>query len=114
LRLPKRIERLAGIFTFAIQSAIDVPDSPLGALVLPVSKKEPAIRVRGPQPDQSSNHLVVLVHISTKILRLQSRRDYLIFALHHEELSAAETLQLETELSSVEDQLVLLLSDKAA
>jgi hypothetical protein len=41
-------------------------------------------------------------------------RDNLIFVLHHEELSAAETLQLETELSSVEDQLVLLLSDKAA
>jgi hypothetical protein len=49
-----------------------------------------------------------------KVLRLQSRRDNLIFMLHHEELSAAETLQLETELSSLEDQLVLLLSDKAA
>jgi hypothetical protein len=66
------------------------------------------------QPAQSPHHHVYVVPIPTEILRLQSRRDNIIFVLHHEELSAAETLQLETELSSVEDQLVFLLSDQAA
>jgi hypothetical protein len=54
----------------------------------------------------------------TKIHRLQTKRDNIIFVLNYmiacQELSVMATVQLETQLSSVEDELVLLLSDKAA
>jgi hypothetical protein len=49
-----------------------------------------------------------------KILTLQEKRDNIIYLLAHEELSDAITLQLETQLSSVEDELVLLCIREAA
>jgi hypothetical protein len=52
--------------------------------------------------------------LSTKILRLQRRRDNIVYVLMHEELSHDHTLQLETQLSAVEDELIFLLMDEAA
>ncbi len=52
--------------------------------------------------------------LSARTLRLQRKRDNIIYALAHEELSDEHTLRLETQLSSVEDELVFLLMDKAA
>jgi hypothetical protein len=48
------------------------------------------------------------------IRTLQEKRDNILYALVHEELSEAATLLLETQLSSVEDELVLLSTRKAA
>ena len=62
------------------------------------------------------NRECVMSHeaLSTRTLRLQRKRDNIIYALAHEELSDEHTLRLETQLSSVEDELVFLLMDKAA
>jgi hypothetical protein len=52
--------------------------------------------------------------LSGKILRLQEKRDNIIYALAYQELPHTLTLQLETLLSSVEDELVLLCAREAA
>jgi hypothetical protein len=52
--------------------------------------------------------------LSSRILRMQRTRDNIAYALIHEELSHEITLQLETQLSCVEDELVRLLTEKAA
>jgi hypothetical protein len=52
--------------------------------------------------------------LSEKILRLEEKRDNILYALVHQELPDAVTLQLETQLSSVEDELVLLCTREAA
>ena len=52
--------------------------------------------------------------LSARTLRLQRKRDNILYVLAHEELSDEHTLQLETQLSSVEDELVFLLMEEAA
>ena len=52
--------------------------------------------------------------LSQKVLRLQEKRDNILYALLHQELPDAATLQLQTQLSAVEDELVLLCTRKAA
>jgi len=49
-----------------------------------------------------------------RIQTLQNARDNILLALMRDELSHEATLRLETTLSSVEDELVLLLTDAAA
>ena len=49
-----------------------------------------------------------------RIHRLQEKRDNIIYALVYEELTIANTLQLETQLSAVEDELVLQCTREAA
>lgn len=49
-----------------------------------------------------------------RIQRLQIDRDNILLALTHYELSDQVTVQLETQLSSIEDELVFLLRDRAA
>ncbi len=43
-----------------------------------------------------------------RIFGLQRMRDNIMYALAHQELSDDQTVQLETQLSSVEDELVRL------
>lgn len=52
--------------------------------------------------------------LSSRILRMRRTRDNITYALIHEELSHEDTLQLETQLSCVEDELVRLLTENAA
>ncbi len=52
--------------------------------------------------------------VANKIFRLQEKRDNIIYLLAHEELPDADTLQLEAQLSAVEDAIVLLSVSKAA
>ena len=49
---------------------------------------------------------------SSRIRRLQTERDNILFVLTHHELSDQATLRLETQLSSIEDELVFLHIDK--
>lgn len=51
---------------------------------------------------------------SQKLFRLQQKRDNILYALTHEELSDADTLQLQAHLSAVQDEIVLLRVGKAA
>jgi len=51
--------------------------------------------------------------LSQKVLRLQEKRDNILYALL-QELPNAATLRLQTQLSAVEDELVLLYTRKAA
>jgi len=51
--------------------------------------------------------------LSQKVLRLQEKRDNILYALL-QELPDAATLRLQTQLSAVEDELVLLYTRKAA
>ena len=51
---------------------------------------------------------------SIRIRKLQIERDNILFALTHHELPDPVVLQLETQLSSVEDELVFLRTDMAA
>jgi hypothetical protein len=51
---------------------------------------------------------------SARTFKLQRLRDNIIYVLHHEELSDEQTLRLETQLSSVEDELVFLRMNEAA
>jgi hypothetical protein len=50
---------------------------------------------------------------SARTVDLQRLRDNIIYVLHHEELSDEQTLRLETQLSSVEDELVFLRVNEA-
>jgi hypothetical protein len=52
--------------------------------------------------------------LSQKVLRLQEKRDNILYALLHQELPDAATLRLQAQLSAVEDELVLLYTRKAA
>ena len=52
--------------------------------------------------------------LSRNIFRLKETRDNILYALLHQELPDAATLQLQTQLSAVEDELVLLSTRKAA
>ena len=51
--------------------------------------------------------------LSQKVLRLQEKRDNILYALL-QELPDAATLRLQAQLSAVEDELVLLYTRKAA
>ena len=51
---------------------------------------------------------------SQKLVRLQQKRDNIFYVLTHEELSDADTLQLQAHLSVVQDEIVLLHVGKAA
>ena len=46
--------------------------------------------------------------LARKILQLEERRDNILYVLTHEELSDADTLQLQAQLSTIQDEIVLL------
>jgi hypothetical protein len=52
--------------------------------------------------------------LARKILQLEEKRDNIMYVLTREELSDADTLQLQAQLSAVQDEIVLLRVGKAA
>ena len=71
-------------------------------------------RALGNTPYQHRECVMSHEALSARTLRLQRKRDNIIYVLAHEELSDEHTLRLETQLSSVEDELVFLRMEEAA
>ena len=70
--------------------------------------------IHGRTPYQHRECVMSHEALSARTLRLQRKRDNIIYVLAHEELSDEHTLRLETQLSSVEDELVFLRMEEAA